>query len=163
MPGAYRTRLATPADNFFLRDLLAEILTPPGGVKPSVDEVMAQPQAASFVEGWGRPGDHGVIAESVMEPIGAAWYRVFDEDDPAAGFEGGKTPELLVAVDRAHRGRGVGTMLVKALVDKARDERNEAIGLTVPSMNLPAVSVFRACGFNTTREANGLLTMLARL
>jgi hypothetical protein len=104
MAGSYRTRLAMPADNFYLRDLLAEILTPPGGVKPAVDEVMANSQAAAFVEGWGRPGDHGVVAESVMEPIGAAWYRIFEESDPAAGFEGGKTPELLVAVDRAHRG-----------------------------------------------------------
>ena len=163
MPSGYRTRLAAPADNFFLRDLLAEILTPPGGVKPAVDEVMANPQAAAFVEGWGRPGDHGVIAETVMEPVGAAWYRVFPESDPAAGFEGGKTPELLVAVDRAHRGRGVGTMLVKALLEKARDEGNTSIGLTVPAMNIPAVSVFRACGFTSTREANGLVTMLARL
>lgn len=156
----YTTRLAQITDAIFLREMVYEAAAPLGGrERPAKDEVLANPRVASFVDGWGRPGDHGIIAECELEPVGAAWFRIFDDDDPEGGFVGGETPELLIALTPEHRGKGVGGLLLTALVAKAREEGMASVGLNVPRSNLPAVSLFRRLGFQTRRDADGVLTM----
>lgn len=159
----YTVRLATLSDRMFLRSMLYEAAFPVGRDRPPAEEFYASGAAKAFVDGWGRPGDHGVIAEADFEPVGAAWFRVFEEGDTEAGFVGGETPELVIAVEPAHRGRGVGGLLLEALLQTARQEGHTAIGLNVPVRDAPAVSLFRRLGFATTRERDGVLTMIARL
>lgn len=155
----YTTRLAALADGMFLREMLYEAAAGVGRDRRQREDVLADPRALSFVEGWGRPGDHGVVAECDLEPVGAAWFRIFPDDDPEGGFVGGETPELLVALVPEHRGKGVGGVLLGELVVKAREEGMRALGLNVPRANLPAVSLFRRHGFAVVRDADGILTM----
>jgi ribosomal protein S18 acetylase RimI-like enzyme len=159
----YTTRLATIADSFVLRGMLYEAAAPLGKERPSPEQVLSNPQITAFVEGWGRPGDHGVIAEADLEPVGAAWFRVFPDDDPEGGFVGGVTPELLIGIVPEHRGKGVGGLMLTTLIERARGEEKETIGLNVPRANLPAVSLFRRFGFEVKRERDGILTMQLKL
>ena len=159
----YTTRLAMLSDAIFLRSMLYEAAAPLGRERPSPDQLLSNPQVTAFVDGWGRPGDHGIIAEAELEPVGAAWFRVFPDDDPEGGFVGGETPELLVALEHEHRGKGVGGLLLSALLDKAREEGKKSIGLNVHRSNLPAVALFRRHGFEVRRERDGVLTMQATL
>jgi ribosomal protein S18 acetylase RimI-like enzyme len=155
--------LATIADSFVLRGMLYEAASPLGKDRPSPEQLLSNPQVTAFVDGWGRGGDHGVIAEAELEPVGAAWFRVFPDDDPEGGFVGGQTPELLIAMVPEHRGKGVAGLMLSALLDKARDEEKESIGLNVPRNNLPAVALFRRHGFEVRRERDGILTMQLKL
>jgi ribosomal protein S18 acetylase RimI-like enzyme len=163
MSSPYTTRLASLMDAIFLRAMLVEAVVQTGRERPDPDAVLANPRVTAFVDGWGRRGDHGIIAEHDLEPVGAAWFRVFPDDDPAGGFVGGETPELLVAIVPEHRGKGVGGLLLSALLDKAREEGMISIGLNVPRANLPAVALFRRHGFEVVRERDGILTMQASL
>ena len=61
-----------------------------------------------YVRGWGRPGDTALIALENGFPVGAAWYRVFGEDEPGYGFVDEKIPELGLAVQPLHRRKGIG-------------------------------------------------------
>lgn len=155
----YTTRLAALTDGIFLRSMLFEAAAPVGGERPSREAVLSNPAATAFVDGWGRAGDHGIIAEADLEPVGAAWFRIFPEDDPEGGFVGGETPELVIALVPEHRDKGVGGLLLAALLDKAREERMASIGLNVPRENLPAVALFRRHGFQVVRDRDGVLTM----
>ncbi len=159
----YTTRLAMISDGIFLRSMLYEAAAPIGRDRPPADQLLSNPQVTAFVDGWGRPGDHGVIAEAELDPVGAAWFRVFPDDDPDGGFVGGETPELLIALVPEHRGKGVGGLLLSALLDQAREEDKPSIGLNVHRSNLPAVSLFRRHGFEVQREREGVLTMQAKL
>src|SRR5688500_1560884 len=159
----YTTRLATLNDSFVLRGMLYEAAAPIGKDRPSPEQLMSNPQITVFVDGWGRSGDHGVIAEADMEPVGAAWCRVFPDDDPEGGFVGGETPELLIGIVPEHRGTGVGGLMLTALLDRARVEEKKGIGLNVPRANLPAVALFRRHGFEVRRERDGILTMQLKL
>lgn len=159
----YTTRLAMLSDAIFLRAMLVEAAAPLGKDRPSAEQLLSNPQVTAFVDGWGRPGDHGIVAEAELEPVGAAWFRVFPDDDPEGGFVGGETPELLIALAHEHRGKGVGGLLLSALLDKAREEGKASIGLNVPRVNLPAVALFRSHGFAVRREREGVLTMQAAL
>ena len=78
-------RAATAADEPFLREMLwlaynwrdqtvaADHWPDPDGPR-------------RYVEGFGRPGDGGVIAEAGGEPAGAAWYRLLPADDAGYGY-----------------------------------------------------------------------------
>lgn len=163
MSSNYTTRLAAISDALLLRELLYEAVTGVGRAKPSKDEVLSDDKVLAFVEGWGgRAGDRGVVAESNLEPVGAAWCRVFDGDDPEGGFVGGQTAELLIALLPEHRGKGVGDLLLNALLARVDEDDGHGLGLNVPRANLPAVSLFRRHGFEVTRDADGVLTMQRR-
>ncbi len=69
-----------PEDVPFLRQMIYEgafhEAAYPPGQRPSFEEALADPRAARFVEGWGRPGDFGVVAVEDGHPVGAAWCRL---------------------------------------------------------------------------------------
>ena len=73
-----------------------------------------------YVRGWGRPGDTALIALENGFPVGAAWYRVFRDDEPGYGFVDEETPELAIAVVPSKRGHGIGDELLQELIAKAR-------------------------------------------
>ena len=154
------TRLASLTDRQLLRHFVYVAVDPDGAEPP--DDVLARPAVVAFIDDWGRPGDAGVIAEDGLEPVGGAWFRILPEVDTAAGYDA-DVPEMVIAVEASHRGRGVGDSLLNALFDKARIEGFTRLGLTVPVERLKAVSLFERHRFERVREVDGLVTMQAQL
>lgn len=153
-------RLATAGDRAFLTQMLVEAagwdryrprLTPA--------QVLADPQLEHYVAGWGRPDDLGVIAEVSGQPVGAAWLRRFAADDPGYGFVAPDVPELSVAVVAGWRGRGVGSVLLEAVVQAATERGVTAVSLSVETGN-PARSLYAAHGFREVSRGLGSVTML---
>ena len=140
----------------FLRDMLRHAFywrTPVG------DE---EPPLTRYVRDWGRPGDRSLIAIDEFLPVGAAWYRLFTEDERGFGFVDERTPELAIAVVPSQRGRGFGHELLNGLLDCARKDRFAAISLSVAKDN-PAVALYRSHGFEQVREDDGAVVMRAAL
>jgi ribosomal protein S18 acetylase RimI-like enzyme len=117
---------------------------------------------AYLLEGWGRSGDVAVVAELAGSPVGAAWYRFWTDAAHSYGYLDPETPELGVGVDAAHRGRGVGTALLAALIDGARQRGVRALSLSVESDN-PAVALYSRLGFERACNVDNACTMLKRL
>jgi ribosomal protein S18 acetylase RimI-like enzyme len=104
-----------------------------------------------YVNGWGRRGDRSVIAIDDFHPVGAAWYRLYPEGEPGFGFVDQETPELTIGVVPARRGKGIGSELLDALLDRARAEGFERISLSVEKTS-PAVHLYESRGFQAVRE-----------
>jgi uncharacterized protein len=130
------------------------------GPKPPPEEVLSDARLQRYVAGWGRPGDFAVAreAESGRE-IGAAWYRIFPEDEPGYGFVDGRTPELAIAVSEGHRGGGVGGALISALTEAARTRGFDALSLSVQKSNPGAERLYERNGFVVVRDGGGDLVM----
>jgi GNAT superfamily N-acetyltransferase len=129
-------RDAGPSDDEFLRRMLYEAASwNPDWPREPMEDVLAEPVLARFHEGWGRAGDDGVIAELDGEPVGAAWSRLFKADAPGYGFVDEQTPELGLAVVPLHRRAGIGTKLLDALIERARQEGYPALSLSVAVAN----------------------------
>ena len=123
-----------------------------------VQSVLARPELAHYVSGWPRPGDPGVVAED-GPPAGAAWLRLLPEHDRGYGFVDVEMPELSIGVVRTHRGRGIGSLLLKALIVSARAQRHAALSLSVEPDN-PARRLYERCGFQVVGAVDGSLTMM---
>ena len=156
---AVRVRPAGPADGDFLAELLvAAFFWRPDGPQGDVQSVLARPEVAHYVRGWPRVGDLGVVAED-GPPVGAAWLRLLPEHDRGYGFVDAETPELSIGVVPTHRGRGIGSLLLEALVGSAREQRHEALSLSVEPDN-PARRLYERCGFQVVDTVDGSHTML---
>jgi GNAT superfamily N-acetyltransferase len=115
-----------------------------------------------YVSAWGREGDRALIALDDFHSAGAAWYRLYSEREPGFGFVDERTPELTIGVVPARRGKGIGSELLDALLDRARKDQYEQISLSVESTS-PAVHLYESRGFTSVREDDGGSVMVADL
>lgn len=103
---------------------------------------------ASYVRGFGtRDGDWGLVAEHAGGDrliVAATWLRK-TSGDHAVATSG--EPELAIAVRPDVRGRGIGSLLLRRLLEEAPFD---AIVLSVRSTN-PSVRLYRRYGFETVR------------
>ncbi len=134
-----------------------------GGARPSRRQALADPRLRRYVEGWGRSGDAGVIADDAASgSIGAAWYRLFRAEESGYGFVDEATPELGIAVLPGYRRRGIGRGLLSELIRMARAAGFGALSLSVARDN-PAVELYERAGFRTVGVVGESWTMLAEL
>lgn len=140
-------RPAGPGDRPSLLAMLVEAVNWSGQLLLTSAEVVADPALAHYISGWQRPSDFGVVATTQAgEPVGAAWARSFDTDDPGYGFVAAGIPEISMAVARACRGQGVGGRLLAELLQAARERGHQALSLSVEDGN-PARALYERAGF----------------
>jgi [ribosomal protein S18]-alanine N-acetyltransferase len=148
-------RHAGTQDLPFLRDMLRHAYYARWGNEADVP-------LERYVAGWGRPGDSALLAIDEFQPVGAAWYRLFEEEEPGYGFVDEDTPELTIAVVPSRRGRGLGEQLLTALLEQARGEGYGGISLSVEPDN-PALHLYEQHGFTKVGERGGAQVMKAEL
>lgn len=142
-----RFRPVFAIDEPFLWEMLyyaAHVNEEPDG---SIAKARQNPFLTKFIDHWGKPGDLGVIAYEVgtLEPVGAAWLRVFvGADKNCDAIEDGM-PELAIAVVPSCTGRGVGAQLLMHLLDAAARDY-PAVYLNVRATN-PAKRLYERFGF----------------
>ena len=111
------------------------------------EKALSLPVNRKYVEGWGRPGDAGVIAVDQMEqPLGAAWYRLHPDEAPGYGFVSPMIPELTIGVRADVRGQGLGHALLQTLMTLAQSQGYAALSLSVDRNN-PALHLYERFGF----------------
>jgi GNAT superfamily N-acetyltransferase len=115
-----------------------------------------------YVAGWGRRGDSSVVALEGGFPVGAAWFRLFSRDEPGFGFVDEETPEVSIAVVPSRRGHGIGSGLLDALIDVAREQGYAGLSLSVAD-DSPAMHVFEKQGFEKVEQTDGSWTMRLNL
>ena len=118
--------------------------------------------AAKYVDGFGRHGDAGVVAEVAGQDAGAAWYRLLPADDPGYGFVAADIPEVTLGVASQARGRGIGKALTQRLLDRAVADGVAALSLCVEPDNA-ARRIYLALGFERVGGSGGSITMLRTL
>jgi ribosomal protein S18 acetylase RimI-like enzyme len=154
-------RTVTVADWAFLEAMLYEAAYwRAGDRRPTIEEALAPPEIRLYLHRWGRAGDRGLIATAGGEPLGVGWYRLFCENERGYGFVDPNTPELTLAVAPAHRGKGVGTTLLAALLLQARLDGFAALSLSVERDN-PARHLYQQLGFEPVAEVGNAHTMVA--
>jgi GNAT superfamily N-acetyltransferase len=152
-----------PEDTGFLCKMLYEALFwTPRKERMPIELVLAHPLVSIFHEGWGRPGDAGLVAEVDGAAVGAAWYRLFTDAEHGEGFVDEQTPELAIAIVQGRRGEGIGRALLEAMADRARADGLERISLSVDEDN-PARRLYARLGYAEYEPGDGLGRMVLTL
>jgi ribosomal protein S18 acetylase RimI-like enzyme len=115
------------------------------------------------VQSWGQANDDGVKAliADTQQPVGAAWLRLLQGEGRGYGYIDELTPELSIAITPEHRGKGVGTRLLNALLERA-SARHAAVSLSVSDEN-PARRLYQRLGFAIVGREGSSLTMKKEL
>ncbi len=154
---------ANAQDLPFLRAMLYEAaFWRPDSPLPPKEEALGDPTLAVYLEEWGRPGDHGLVAHVAGSPAGAVWARRFDEHRRGYGFVDADTPELTIAVASAFRRRGLARCLLSAIIAQQRLAGTSRLSLSVEDDN-PARTLYEQHGFVTHDAADGARTMTRAL
>lgn len=124
--------------------------------------LLRHPQIVRYHDGWGRPGDLGVIGEVDGEFAGTAFCRLFTDDNHGYGYVDDETPELAVAVPERWRNRGIGTRLMEELARQARLAGIRSLSLSVDTDN-PARRLYERIGYREVGGGEGGVRMVLDL
>lgn len=153
-------RPLTADDELTLWNMLYHALYIPAGQPLPARDILREPSIQRYVKDWGRAGDAGVVVETAGRAVGAAWLRLWSDDDSGYGFVDTATPELSIAVLPEQRGRGIGSQLLTRLLETAQTSFT-GVSLSVQRDN-PALALYRRFGFKVVCEDGDSLTMIMR-
>lgn len=133
-----------------------------------IQKALIDEQLTKYWRDWGQPDDIGVVAarEDDGLPLSCAWVRAFPSHDPDCLGEG--ILVLAFATIAPARGAGIGTQVLRELIERCRSRPNcVGISLSVRVEN-PAVRLYQRLGFQimhelTNRVGTRSLEMLLRL
>lgn len=150
----------TKEDQQFLWDMLYLAIYVHKGKEPYPREIVKVPEIALYASNWGRKHDYGLVAidQETGNKIGLAWYRLFPSDSKGFGFVNKETPELAMSVLKEYQGKGIGTILLRELLDKAA-EHYSSISLSVDLENY-ACKMYEKVGFTKVEIVNDSVTLI---
>jgi ribosomal-protein-alanine N-acetyltransferase len=153
-------RPAVNEDLPLLQMMLYEAANRPGSPWPAFEVSMEEARNTRFWSGWMREGDIGVVAEDGTILVGAAWIRRFAGEELSPIDDEG-VPVLAIGVEHDYRGRGVGGLLMDALIEQARASGVRTISLTTGLFNPAAVRLYSGRGFvEVLRRGEGVKMVL---
>ena len=131
-----------------LDDFLYEAIWQPDPQQRLPREVIRKPALRAYVEAFGlRRGDCCLVAEIDGQVVGAVWSRCLR----GFGWTGEAVPELAVALHAPWRGQGIGTRLLRVMLDELRTKGFAAVSLSVQRAN-PAARLYLRLGFRVVVE-----------
>lgn len=159
MAGGVTIRPLRSDERWLLTEFLYEAVWVPDGAPPVPRTVLQEPALRRYVEDFGRAADDRCLAAVCDGRVaGAVWVRRMH----GFGHVDDATPELAVALYPEYRGRGVGTLLLRAMLDLLRAEGCTRVSLSVQRENRAAAWYLRE-GFELLAERDGELVMVCRL
>ena len=129
---AYQIRAIRPEEYSLLEDFLYEAIFIPEGETPPDRSIVRMPELQIYIEHFGeRPDDRCLVAESDGRIIGAVWTRIMND----YGHIDDETPSFAIALDKAYRGKGIGTDLMDRMIGLLREAGYQQASLSVQKAN----------------------------
>ena len=142
-----------------LDDFLYEAIFIPDDVPAPPRSIIEQEDLQVYVRDFGQqPDDHCLVAECDGKVVGAVWVRLMDD----YGHIDDKTPSLAISLYKEYRGRGIGSELLRRMLDLLRAEGYRQVSLSVQKANY-AFRMYRKAGFETLKETEEEFLMRCRL
>lgn len=142
-----------------LDDFLYEAIFIPQGVVPPPRSIIEQEDLQLYVRGFGEsPHDHCLVAECDGKIVGAVWVRLMDD----YGHLDDQTPSLAISLYPDYRGQGIGTQLLRQMMELLRQEGYAQVSLSVQKANY-ALRMYQKAGFEIVEDRGEEVLMVAGL
>lgn len=131
-----------------LSDFLYEAIYIPDGIEPPPKSVIECPELQEYIIEFGnRKHDKALVAEIQGKVAGVIWVRIMND----YGHIDDDTPSLAISVCQKYRGLGIGTLLLKQLLQAEKLAGYSKISLSVQKSNY-AVKMYEKVGFTVVDE-----------
>jgi len=155
----YNLRPLKQEEYSLLEDFLYDAIFVPVGEEALPRSVLLEPSIQNYYQDFGRAHDYCLVAEQEGKLLGAVWARVLSGPVKGYGYVDDHTPELAISVQNEFRGKGIGTALLRAMLDLLQRAGYGQTSLSVQKEN-PAADLYKRLGFTTLEEKDEDYLML---
>ncbi|MEE3492915.1 GNAT family N-acetyltransferase [Ruminococcus sp.] len=155
----YIIREMSESEYAVLDDFLYEAIFIPEGVSSPSREIIYQPELQVYVDGFGtKDGDYAFVADLNGKIVGAVWMRIMND----YGHIDNDTPSFAVSLYKEYRNKGIGTALMKTMLNRLKKAGYRKASLAVQKENY-AVKMYKNVGFTVVDENDTEYIMLCEL
>lgn len=142
-----------------LDTFLYEAIYIPQGVASPSKEIINKPELQIYVEEFGsKNGDLCFVAEADSLIVGAVWVRIMND----YGHIDDETPSFAISLLKDYRNYGIGTALMKKMLEELRNKGYKKASLAVQKVNY-AVGMYKKVGFEIIDENEEEYIMICQL
>ncbi|MCI8647735.1 MAG: GNAT family N-acetyltransferase [Firmicutes bacterium] len=154
----YKIREIRKEEYEVLADFLYEaIFIPPGMEKPP-KAIIRQPELQVYIADFGKADDWCLVAEVKGKLAGAVWVRIMND----YGHIDDETPSLAISLYEEYRNLGIGTALMRSMLQLLKDKGYKQTSLSVQKANY-AVEIYIKAGFRVADESEEEYKMVCQL
>lgn len=155
----YTIRNIRETEYKILSDFLYKAIFIPKGVKAPPKDIINKPELQVYISDFGKhSGDYCLVAESDKKIVGAVWVRIMND----YGHVDNETPSFAISLFPEYRNHGIGTALMKSMIDLLKTEKYKQASLAVQKTNY-AVNMYKNVGFEITDENEEEYIMICKL
>ena len=154
----YKIREIRKNEYPILSDLLYEAIFIPEGMDKPPKSIIEQPELQVYVEDFGKEDDWCLVAEIKGKIVGAVWVRIMDD----YGHIDDETPSFAISLYAEYRNMGIGTALMRDMLELLKNKGYKRISLSVQKANY-AVRMYQKVGFEVIDENEEEYIMVYRL
>lgn len=144
----YTIRKIKEIEYLLLNNFLYEAIFIPEGVEPPPREIINTPELQVYVKNFGQQEhDHALVAEVDNKVVGAVWVRIMND----YGHIDDSTPSFAISLYKEYRGHGIGTDMMRKMLDLLKDWGYKQASLAVQKANY-AVKMYQKTGFEIVGE-----------
>ena len=152
-------RTIRPEEVPLLNDFLYEAIFIPEGVPAPPRSIIKQEDLQVYVRDFGqRPDDHCLVAEVEGKVVGAVWVRVMED----YGHIDNSTPSLAISLYKDYRNLGIGTELLRRMLEQLREKGYAQVSLSVQKSNY-ALRMYQKAGFKVFADRGEEVLMVCLL
>ena len=142
-----------------LSDFLYEAIFIPEGAVPPPKVIINQPDLQVYTSEFGkRDSDICYVAEVNIRIVGAVWVRIMND----YGHIDDETPSFAISLYKEYRSQGIGTALMKAMLNELKEKGYKQTSLAVQKANY-ALKMYKKLGFEMIGENDEEYIMLRHL
>ena len=156
---SFDIREIRPEDVPLLHDFLYEAIFIPEGVPAPPRSIIENEDLQVYVRDFGKNADDRcLVAEVDGKVVGAVWTRVMND----YGHVADGIPSLAISLDKDYRHQGIGTELLREMLQLLRRDGYRQVSLSVQKANY-ALRMYQKAGFEVLRETEEEYLMLCEL
>lgn len=146
----YKIRNIIESEYFLLDDFLYKAIYIPKNIIPPPKEITKLPELQIYIKDFGKSKDDiALVAELNNKIVGIIWTRIMND----YGHIDDKTPSLAMSVDKEYQKRGIGTSLLKNMIESLKENNYKKVSLSVQKENY-AVRLYKKVGFKVITETD---------
>lgn len=130
-----------------LEEFLYEAIFQREGESPLPKSIIKEPDLKIYIEDFGHKDDYCLCAEVNKKIVGAVWTRIIK----GYGNVDKDTPELAISLYKEFRGKGIGTELMKNMLNFLKNKKYKKVSLAVQKDNY-AFKMYEKAGFKIADE-----------